>query len=167
MALSCVITVCVGDPGLLQALKAEVDAAGVRAPLAIDPAAIDVPAIASADAMPALPPAGDGGAQLAYLAPTPDNGTGPSEFTILASQQKAGTNVLTFFNSSTTWLWGVTDVMLQSIPKTYFVLTPGVSETGSYGKGFHGPNHADARVPGRSPGPSTQQKPPPRQQGKT
>jgi subtilisin family serine protease len=89
------------------------------------------------------------GAPLSYLAPTPDNGTGPSEITILASQQKAGTNIITFLNGSSTFMWGITDIVLQPIPATDFVLGLGITHTGSYGKGFNGSNDADGRVLGR------------------
>ena len=97
MAVSCGITLCVGDPELLQALGAEFEAAGVPAPRAIDPAVVEAraigtttidapvshgsvngafvsgeaasggPASAPARAIPALPPPCDDGAQLAYL----------------------------------------------------------------------------------------------------
>ena len=94
------------------------------------------------------------GTQFGYLTPTPDNGTGPTEFTILAGQQQPGTNVITFINSNTTYLWGITNVMLHSVPSTDFALAMGVLETGHYGKGFAGANDADGRVTGRFTGTS-------------
>jgi subtilisin family serine protease len=89
------------------------------------------------------------GRQFAYLEVTPNDATGPSEIIIPASQQKSGTNVLTFANSNPTWAWGVTDLVLQNLPTTDFALTLGVTHTASYGKGFNGANDADGRVTGR------------------
>ena len=86
------------------------------------------------------------GTSIGYFAQTPNNGTAPSQFTLLASDQLAGTNVITFANKSATWLWGLTDILLEPMASTDFSLTLGTLETGHYGNGFGGASDPDGVV---------------------
>jgi hypothetical protein len=55
------------------------------------------------------------GNPLGFLAVTPNNGTGASQISILASQQLAGTNTIEFIVANPAWAWGLSNLLLAPI----------------------------------------------------
>ncbi|MEB8386966.1 hypothetical protein OO012_06990 [Rhodobacteraceae bacterium KMM 6894] len=86
------------------------------------------------------------GESLGYLGTTENNGTGTFQFDLLAADQIVGDNYIEFHNRSTHYNWGVTDLSIEPGMVVDFDLSPGVTETGSYGRNFNGTHDADGIV---------------------
>jgi hypothetical protein len=87
------------------------------------------------------------GSSLGMLAETPNDGSGPSSFTIPAAQQLAGENLLRFEQiRNDSFKWGISDLHLAA--PTDFDLTPGTLESGEFGNNFDGASDGDGVVTG-------------------
>ena len=89
------------------------------------------------------------GASLGYLAKGANNGISHYTFTIGAELQQAGTNEITFRQAeNVTYVWGVTNVLLQvdTPPPPDFTLVYGETETGQYGNNWNGHTDADGLI---------------------
>jgi T5SS/PEP-CTERM-associated repeat protein len=87
------------------------------------------------------------GALLGFLAAGVNEGLSQHGFRIDAGQQIAGENILAFTQAQNpAWKWGVTDILLAAAPAADMALTPGVTETGSFGNNFNGVTDADGVV---------------------
>ncbi|MCB2079662.1 MAG: S8 family serine peptidase, partial [Novosphingobium sp.] len=84
------------------------------------------------------------GTSLGFFGLTANNGTGTFGVDIPAGLQVEGENAITFQNKNAAYVWGLTDVLLETDPA--FTLTPGSTETGSYGNKFNGQTDADGVI---------------------
>ena len=76
------------------------------------------------------------GALLGYLSEGPNNAlNGGDDFIIPAGLQLSGANELRFVEKTSGWIWGITNVLLDTaLPD--IVLTPGANESGEYGHNY-------------------------------
>ncbi|MCZ4351768.1 hypothetical protein O4H61_04510, partial [Roseovarius aestuarii] len=86
------------------------------------------------------------GESLGYLGKTGNNGTDTFQFDLSAADQIVGDNVIELRNSDPLYNWGVTNVSITPGKVVDFNLASGVTETGSYGRGFNGTNDSDGVI---------------------
>ena len=89
------------------------------------------------------------GSTLGFLTPGANEKLNSGDsFVITASQQQAGTNLLTFSQAlNPSYKWGVTDILLeQGLPDANIALTVGSVESGQYGNLYAGQLEPDGQV---------------------
>ena len=85
---------------------------------------------------------------MGYLSVGPNNSENSGDiFTIAASDQIAGTNLLTFAQTvSPAYVWGVTDISLTEIVPPDLTLVVGTLDAGQYGNRYAGNTDADGII---------------------
>jgi len=92
------------------------------------------------------------GVSMGTLAAGVNNGLSTHQFLISAEQQQAGENTISFVQlGNPAWTWGVTNLLIEAAGPA-MTLTPGETETGSYGNNIAGMSDADGLVQARFTG---------------